>query len=71
MPHPKTADDLCCNCIHWRVTKDSATPGESEGECRRFPPSPFPFNQGDGAWRWAFPIVREGHWCGEFEDIRK
>lgn len=32
---------------------------------------PLPVNQGDGAWRWAFPTVREGHWCGEFEDIRE
>ena len=72
MPHPKTADDVCNNCIHFKshATIAAQQASGSDGECRRYPPQAIPLRNGDGAFVWRFPLVLEGMWCGEFEDKR-
>lgn len=41
---------------------------EERRECRRFPPYVFSdFDGGSSSTCYAFPIMRENEWCGEFK----
>ena len=57
----------CRDCIYWVKPKEQAAidkqRGEVWGQCRRYPPTVFAGR--NGARHQAFPVTREGIYCGE------
>jgi len=54
--------DTCKNCIHWmRITMIKP----DKGDCRCYPPTVHAIEH---TITTAWPITKEGDWCGKFEN---
>lgn len=57
----------CTSCVF--ADPQIGDEGEPFLNCRRFPPSFFAFDPGDGEAVQAWPQVSETDWCGEHEAV--